>query len=323
MRTGDGLDARAVVPPVDHCAHSPALSSAAARLLRRALSSLGHRGLVLPVTGASIISTLSLLCIGRVSLSLALVTFLLVYASYMVDHAWEIDRFAPALASARSRALAAMTRPLARAAAAAAAALGITAWASGPVTALALFVFPAAVALYGTPLIAWLTGGRSRCARIKDIPYIKAFYTAFFWGLLLIFGGLYLGALSASVLACALALSSQVLINTVYCDIKDIQRDLVDGVWTLPSRFGKGPTLRALHVLNAASVVLILQLVASGLLPGWMASIAVVNACFAPLLAAMRRRDADVELLSVAADAAFWLWFPAARLGIEIMNTAQ
>src|SRR5262245_53717840 len=66
----------------------------------------GRRGLVLPLGGASAVSVITLAVNGRVSPPLSLVTFLLVYSSYLIDHVAEVNTFGDELGSARSRALA-------------------------------------------------------------------------------------------------------------------------------------------------------------------------------------------------------------------------
>ncbi len=164
------------------------------RSLRHTLHGCAYQGLVLPLGGASGISLYALVSTGRVSPALFAAVFLLIYASYMVDHLTEVDSFGDDLSSARSLQLRKRRNlHVSLAMCAISVSIAVSAAFSGYATAAFIFVFPASVALYSMPLLGKLTAGWFDVYRIKDIPYIKSFYTAFFWGLLVPFAALFLG----------------------------------------------------------------------------------------------------------------------------------
>ncbi|MDQ4001956.1 MAG: hypothetical protein M3283_13395 [Actinomycetota bacterium] len=127
-----------------------------------------YQGLVLPLAGASGISLYALVSMGRLSLPLFMAVFLCVYASYMVDHLAEVDKFDEGLTSGRSRALRRKRSQILLAVVAFLSAVAMSGAFSGYAAAL-LLVFPASVAFYGTPLLGRLTGNQLGISRFKDM----------------------------------------------------------------------------------------------------------------------------------------------------------
>jgi 4-hydroxybenzoate polyprenyltransferase len=197
-------------------------------------------------------------------------------------------------------------------------ALAVTVVFSGYVAAAFLLLFPISVALYGTPLIGELTSNRLGITRFKDLPYIKAFYVAFFWGVLALFAAVFLGvAALATTLFFFAFVSSRLFINTVFCDLKDLGRDATDGVMSLPLALGIRRTLLVLHGVNVATLVMLLTAVLTGIVPFFLLPIALVGFYTYAILQRTTRSDADVEFLGIVSmDAEFILWLPLTALGV-------
>ncbi len=271
---------------------------------------LACRGLVLPFFAAGGAAALSMLFSGSIDATLALVTALVVHASYLIDAASE-DGDATT-ASARTLCLQRRRhRALGGGLVAFAAALVLSAAAAGPAAACALLLFPLAVALYVLPWLRLLCGARAPVACIKDIPCVKAFYTAFFWGLLGAFAVVWLGrgdSMPALVGGFAIFFL-RLLLNTLFCDLKDLDRDRAAGVRTWAAALGRDRLLDTLALLNLLLPLLLLALVAAGVWPPTAMALALSTLYFQALLDAARRDDADLEFLcNVVADAEWAPW---------------
>ena len=235
------------------------------------------QGLVLPFAGASGISLYALVSAERLSLPFFAAVFLCVYASYMIDHLAEVDKFGESLNSERSRALRRKRLQVVLAVGAFLAAVALSAVFSGYAAAL-LLVFPTSVAFYGTLLLGKLTDGRLGISPLKDIPYLKSFYTAFFWGVLALFAALFLG--EGGVVYALFFFGffwSRFFVNTVFCDLKDVERDREEGVLTFAAGLGVERTLHILRGVNVLSMLALAALVATHLLPLWMLPVALVG----------------------------------------------
>jgi 4-hydroxybenzoate polyprenyltransferase len=288
------------------------------RLMSYGVECMARLGLVLPAGAASAVSVVALAGTGRISTALAAAVFLLVYASYLIDHLADVDRFDDEQASKRSLALGRRKRFFSvLGAAALAAAVTITGIASSPAAMLLLVSFPIAVILYGTPWFGSLTRGLFRYRRLKDIPGFKAFYTAFFWGLLMVYADRFVGGNQPSLVPFFFGYTFlSFLLNTVYCDFKDLERDRFDGVATLPLMLGIPNTLRLLHVVNAAALAWLIAFVAASWVPVWTTGLALVHG----YVSAVLRHGAKVMARGglpgdAAIDAEFALWLPCALLG--------
>jgi 4-hydroxybenzoate polyprenyltransferase len=288
------------------------------RLMSYGFECLAALGLVLPAGAAGAVSVVALAGTGRISLPLAAAAFLLVYASYLIDHLADVDRFDEEHASKRSLTLGQRKRFFsALGAAALATAVTITGIAGSPVAKLMLFSFPLAVILYGTPWFGMLTRGLFRYRRLKDIPGFKAFYTAFFWGLLMIYADCFVAGNRPSLVPFFFGyMFLSFFLNTVYCDFKDLERDRFEGVATLPLMLGVANTLRLLHLVNAAAFVWLIAFAAAGWIPAWTTGLALVHGYVSAVLRHGTKVMARGGLPGDAAiDAEFALWLPCALLG--------
>lgn len=296
-----------------------------AALAERAQSVLrwcGRRGLFPPLSGASVVSVVALAVSGSVSLPLALATFLFVYASFLIDYLAEVDTFGQEMGSARSRALARKGLFVALDVAAFGGSVVITALAANALAVAVLFMFPVAVAFYGTPLLGKMTAGRLGYARLKDVPYLKSLYTSAFWGGLALFAVTFVGGggfVQAIFFFLFIALCG--FVNTVFCDFKDLDRDRAEGVFTLPLQLGVERALRLLHRLNWLSLLLLVAAILGGWLPVWLLGLAAFNLYVWEVLERSAHAGAEIDFLcGVAMDGAFIVWLPGAWCGLALTS---
>lgn len=286
--------------------------------LHGALHWCGYRGLILPLAGASAISTYSFVTKGQVSLPLALVTFLFIYASYMIDHVSEIGGIDGTLPSARTLVLSRQRLQVPLAGTAFGAALILTFHFADWAAAAFLLLFPLSVTIYTLPLFGKSVTGSSGGRRIKDVPYLKSIYTSFFWGVLMVFAAVFLRVENrAHLIFFFTFMWMRMFIGTVFCDLKDIERDKAEGCRTFPIILGVPRTLGILHAINILSFLLLAAFVAARLLPLWLLPLTVIGFYTGLLLQKAARSGADIGFLcDVAMDGEFVFWLPCAALGI-------
>jgi len=102
----------------------------------------------------------------------------------------------------------------------------------------------------------------------KRVLGFKNLYISASFGLLTILVGLYYAVFNWSVFFIFLFIFLRIFINTVFCDIKDIESDKDEGLKTFPVIFGKEKTLNLLHILNPLSFLPIIIGVYLNILPG-------------------------------------------------------
>ena len=106
-------------------------------------------------------------------------------------------------------------------------------------------------------------------------------------------------------------------IDTVFCDLKDIERDKAEGCRTFPIILGVPRTLGILHGINILSFLLLFVFVAARLLPLWLFPLTIIGFYTGSLLQKASRPGAHIGFLcDVAMDGEFVLWLPCAALGI-------
>lgn len=131
-------------------------------------------------------------------------------------------------------------------------------------------LFPLALVLLYT--IKWIphSGPKSgEVRRLKDITLVKNLVTATGWsgfiGMLIYFGAIAptattLGSISTpllmvSLLVFSLFVFARLMINTITCDLRDVQGDAESGVKTIPALLGHSKTIQLLTLLNTVSLV--------------------------------------------------------------------
>lgn len=289
-------------------------------LVRQCLRHCAYQGVILPLGGAIALAVYALVVAGDISPPLCLSAFLFIYASYRIDHLAEVDRFDEALRSARSHALGRKGVQIGLASTAFVASLAITWLFSGWRSVALLLLFPLAVTFYGTPLLGNITAGRLGVARIKNIPQLKALYTAFFWAMLFVFGSVFLGKSPDGVLLFFFGwMGMRLLTITVFCDCKDIERDRVEGVTTLVLRLGLARTVTILGLINIASLIWLAIFLAAQILPLWTLPLGLVGFYTYWQLQRVLQPNADVEYLcDVMMDGEFIWWLPCVLLGLAM-----
>ncbi|MDQ8020911.1 MAG: UbiA family prenyltransferase [Moraxellaceae bacterium] len=297
------------------------------RLLRWWASS----GAVAPATGAAGALAVGLLTAHTLDWSLALVVWLLIYASYQIDSLGDLKNLDPARASRRSVYLLDCRRRVAALGVAAfLGAMLLTALQAGGLMALSLLVFPLSVAFYGMPWLRKLSFGLIPFDCVKRIPFAKAFYTAFFWGLLGVFSVAYVvGAGAGAGLPVPAALFAFALfalrgfINTAFCDLKDIEQDRAAGVVSLAVAFGREGLLRLLDVANLLTPVLLCAAVWFGGLPASALFLGLTVLYAEVMFSAARRQQMDMELLcNLVADAEWILWPVYVLIGAAVLSAS-
>lgn len=310
--------------PNDAFAHSFSPLVPLQHRLANALQHGSRLGLVVPVGAASTVSAVSVAISGGISWSLALATFLLVYSSYLIDHLADVGRFDSELDSDRGRSMARHQRIFAVCGVSAfLGAIAITALEANLASALLLLAFPLSVVLYGTEWFGRLTFGLLKYRRLKDIPGIKAFYTAFFWGLLMVYADCFLGGGGLPVLAFFFGyMLMSDFVNTVFCDFKDLHRDRADGVATLPLLLGVPQTFQLLGLVNQFSVLWLCGFVAVGWVPVGLLGLVLIHPYVSAVLGHGERGLAKGKLPGDAVmDAEFLLWLPCTLLGFWLFST--
>lgn len=283
------------------------------------LDRAAQRGLLVPGSGASIVSFYAVACTGRINLALAACVFLLVYSCYRFDAWTDIARHPSAAQSRRTRALDRGWGRLGPAAIAGLAGLALAYLGGGAVGASVALVFPLLVGFYS----ASAPGDRSRSLeggrRIKDLPGLKGIYVALGWALLIVFANLFFvdGAPPATLLIMFSWLGLESFVNTVACDFKDLERDRSDGTATLPLILGTARTLRLLRMVNVTAACLWLCGVIAGAMPAWTCTVVLVSVYLHWTLSALERSATDVEnLCSVAMDSFGLTLLPLVAVGL-------
>jgi 4-hydroxybenzoate polyprenyltransferase len=156
----------------------------------------------------------------------------------------------------------------------------------------------------------------------KRIPGFKNLYTSLFLALSVFIVPLYLsGKISPVYLYFSLFLFFRMGINTVFCDIKDIQSDAERNLKTLPVLLGKAPSLVLLEVANLVSLAALLGAVHAGILP-WLSLALTVSVAYDLVYLSLAFRWDGQKLRSltyVMADLEFWIW-PLAVLALRVVR---
>jgi len=102
----------------------------------------------------------------------------------------------------------------------------------------------------------------------EKIVGFKSVYTASSWGLLVVFTAIYCSyALNALLAIILLFVFLRWLVNTSFCDLKDMDSDKKENLLTLPIYFGKQKFIIFLHILNLSTFLLLLIAIILGIAP--------------------------------------------------------
>lgn len=284
------------------------------------LDTAANFGLVMPLGAASAVSLVPLVTTGKVSLPLALAAFLCVYSSYLIDHLSDVGRLDAGLASSRTKTLARISLFRGLGLCAYLLSMWLTLSCAGIDAAMILLCFPLSVTLYATPLFGRLTRGLFGYRRFKDIPGFKSIYTAFFWGLLMVYAAVFVGGTNPHIVGFFfLYMLLSDVVNTVFCDYKDLERDRAEGVLTWVSMLGPTRTTRLLKQINIAAFGLLMLAVAAHWMPDWLLALGAVHLYVHAVIGQGHTLTVNGGNPGDALmDAEFVLWLPLALLGMSI-----
>jgi len=157
--------------------------------------------------------------------------------------------------------------------------------------------------------------GRIGVARLKEATLVKNVTVSFGWSLVPFLVGLYYSQLPAAVFAFAPFVFLRLMVNTIFFDQRDVDADASFGVKTLPVRMGMAASSRVMDVLDLASGVYLVAIVAFGAVPLFAAGLLVfVPYSFAYRLYAASGKHRD-SLRDLVADGEYVLWGVVTTIG--------
>lgn len=263
--------------------------------------------LLLACGGASIAATAAFAAGATPSASGVVVAFASVFAVYNFDRL--ADR-SPAEGRSTPERRAAMQRwhAVLRVSVLVAALLVVVlgAWVSAAAFAWTV-AFPLLGLVYVLPL-----RNRGAIRRLKDVPYLKAFYVTACWielvAVSLSHGGQHV---TPAVIGFAAFAYARCFISANLGDLRDVDDDAEAGIRTLPQLWGRRGTLRVLEAVHWISAAGLLVLVGLEVVPAAMLGLLVPVALGYAIFRACVRRPDQYELLLELVDFELALYAPA------------
>ncbi len=191
-------------------------------------------------------------------------------------------------------------------------------------------ILPLLIAFYGAAFIVlllvfgnlqsiifgmvFLTMGLVYSYKVKEftgkILAFKNFYTASAVALSVLFTVIYCGhGINYLFLAIFIFLFLRFLINTSFCDIKDMDTDKKQGLLTLPLYFGKSKFLILLHLINFLSFMILLSAVIMNIIPISGSFLLLVNLYCFYYIEKSKNPKTDISVLSnLMVDGEFIFW---------------
>jgi 4-hydroxybenzoate polyprenyltransferase len=152
-------------------------------------------------------------------------------------------------------------------------------------------------------------------SRLKEATLIKNVTVSFSWSLVPFLVGLYYLQLPAAIFALAPFIFLRLMVNTIFFDQRDVEADTSFGVKTLPISMGMAGSSRVMDVLDLASGVYLVGIVAAGLVPVFTSGLLVfVPYSFAYRLYARSGKHRD-SIRDLVADGEYLLWGVVTSLG--------
>ena len=153
-------------------------------------------------------------------------------------------------------------------------------------------------------------------SRLKEGILVKNVAISLGWALIPVLVGLYYLELPLAILALTPFIFLRLMVNTIFFDQRDVEADSAFGVRTLPGAFGLKKSSRVMDLLDLASGVYVLAIVAASLVPVFVVALAV----FTPYSIAYRTYAKRSERHSnsvrdLAADGEYLLWGVVTYLG--------
>ena len=153
-------------------------------------------------------------------------------------------------------------------------------------------------------------------SRLKEGILVKNVAISLGWALIPVLVGLYYLELPLAILALTPFIFLRLMVNTIFFDQRDVEADSAFGVRTIPAAFGLKKSSRVMDLLDLASGVYVLAIVAASLVPVFAVALAV----FTPYSIAYRTYAKRSERHSnsvrdLAADGEYLLWGVVTYLG--------
>jgi 4-hydroxybenzoate polyprenyltransferase len=143
----------------------------------------------------------------------------------------------------------------------------------------------------------------------KNVAGFKSFYTAFAWGLLMVFTVLYCSfPITVSVFLLFIFVFLRLILSTCYFDIKDISADKESGILTFATSF-KNKLFLLLHILNIISFIPIFIGLILGLLPIYSSFMLLLFFYSLYYIENARNKKKDITFLSyIVVDGEYNFW---------------
>ena len=152
-------------------------------------------------------------------------------------------------------------------------------------------------------------------SRLKEATLVKNVTVSFGWSLVPFLVGLYYSQLTVAVFAFAPFVFLRLMVNTIFFDQRDVGADASFGVKTLPVRMGMAASTRVMDVLDLASGVYLVAIVAARLVPLFAGALLVfVPYSFAYRFYAASGKHRD-SLRDLVADGEYVLWGVVTTIG--------
>ena len=162
--------------------------------------------------------------------------------------------------------------------------------------------------------IAFLSMGLIYSYKVKDLTSkilaFKNFYTASAVALSVLFTGVYCGyGLSWLFIIIFVFLFLRFLINTSFCDIKDMETDKKEGLLTLPLYLGRNKFLMLLHLINLISFITLLSALILHILPMFASFLLLVNIYCFYYIEKSKNPKTNISMISdIMVDGEFIFW---------------
>lgn len=233
--------------------------------MRSALLRLAYANIIIALNGLGFGVMACLLVGARPTASVILPAFTNIFAAYTFDKCARLDPQDEVNDAERTAFIKRFRWPLVVAATVGLAVGAVLSWRAGAL-GLALYFSPFIGAiLYTSPVVPTGKGLR----KIKEITGLKSAWVALCWGLgsgwlpVLLAGGS-----STTGVEIVIAWTTvRMFVNTVFFDMGDIVGDRIEGVATIPVRFGFRTTRRLLHGINVAAGAGLALIASLGLVP--------------------------------------------------------
>lgn len=233
--------------------------------MRNALLRLAYANIIIALNGLGFGVMACLLVGAHPTPSVVLPAFTNIFAAYTFDKCARLDPQDELNDPERTAFIKRFRWPLVVAATVGLVVGAVLSWRAGAL-GLALYFSPFIGAiLYTSPVVPTAKGFR----KIKEITGLKSVWVALCWGLgsgwlpVLLAGGS-----STTGVDIVIAWTTvRMFINTVYFDMGDVAGDRMEGVATIPVRFGFHTTRRLLHGINFAAGAGLVLIAALGLVP--------------------------------------------------------